>query len=104
MARSFATARFPAGRHRRHTSTCLALTTPETRHDQKYAFAVDVIIPVYGERSEALAATLSGCLRQTYPISRIYVVDDGSPSPVALPPPAEATGRVHTLRLAENQG
>ncbi len=65
---------------------------------------VDVIIPVYGERSEALAATLAGCLNQTYPVSRIYVVDDGSPSPVALPPSAEATGRVHLLRLAENQG
>jgi GT2 family glycosyltransferase len=65
---------------------------------------VDVIIPVYGERSDALAATLRGCLNQTYPVSRIYVVDDGSPSPVVLPGLAEATGRVHLVRLRQNRG
>jgi cellulose synthase/poly-beta-1,6-N-acetylglucosamine synthase-like glycosyltransferase len=76
----------------------------EDFQDVKGTPAVDVIIPVYGERSEGLAATLSGCLNQTYPVSQVYVIDDGSPSPVVLPGRAEATGRVHLLRLAENQG
>ncbi len=65
---------------------------------------IDVIIPVYGERSEALAETLHGCLNQTYPVSGVYVIDDGSPSPITLSPTPEASGRVHILRLAENQG
>lgn len=66
--------------------------------------SVDVIIPVYGERPEALAATVSGCLAQTYPVSEIYVVDDGSPAPVTLSHLVEASGKVHLHRLPENSG
>jgi GT2 family glycosyltransferase len=66
--------------------------------------AVDLIIPVYGERSDALAATLSACLKQTFPIARIYVVDDGSPTPVSLPEWAEASAQIILLRLPQNQG
>ena len=65
---------------------------------------VDAIIPVYGERSEALAATLSACLKQTFPVSRIFVVDDGSPEPVSLPAWAESSPQVSVIRLSENQG
>jgi len=65
---------------------------------------VDAIIPVYGERSEALAATLSACLKQTFPVSRIFVVDDGSPEPVSLPAWAESSPQISLIRLSENQG
>ena len=47
------------------------------------AFSVDVIIPVYNERPEALVATLSACTKQTRPVNTIFVVDDYSPSPLA---------------------
>jgi len=66
--------------------------------------AVDIIIPVYSERSEALAATLCACLKQNYPISRIFVVDDGSPIPVALPDWAQSLPEICLLRLPQNQG
>jgi GT2 family glycosyltransferase len=65
---------------------------------------VDVVIPVYGERAEALSATVSACLKQTHPISRIVVVDDGSPKPVSLPGWALSSGQIHLLRLPENGG
>jgi GT2 family glycosyltransferase len=65
---------------------------------------VDVVIPVYGERSEALAATLSACRAQTYPIGRIIVVDDGSPEPVSLPGGAGDSGQTSLLRLDQNLG
>ena len=65
---------------------------------------VDVVIPVYGERSEALSATLSACLRQTHPISRIFVVDDGSPEPISLPDWARSSNQIELLRLAQNGG
>jgi|HubBroStandDraft_1064217.scaffolds.fasta_scaffold20514_2 GT2 family glycosyltransferase len=66
--------------------------------------AVDVVIPVYGERSEALAATLSACTKQTFPMHRIFVVDDGSPEPVSLPNGAQASAKISLLRLPENLG
>lgn len=77
-----------------------------TRSDQEGGkrAEVDVIIPVYGERPEALAATLSACLKQTFPVSRIFVVDDGSPQPVSLPAWAQSLPQVTLIRLAENQG
>ncbi len=56
-----------------------------THQENKRLLAADIVIPVQGERPEALAATLSACLNQTYPISRIFVVDDGSPKPINLP-------------------
>jgi GT2 family glycosyltransferase len=66
--------------------------------------AVDVVIPVYGERQQALTETLSACANQTYPINRILVVDDGSPQAVCLPTWAQAYPQVSLLRLAENRG
>ena len=38
--------------------------------DQQQA-TVDVAIPIYGERAEALEATLRACLQQNYPIEKI---------------------------------
>ncbi len=72
--------------------------------DRNSRLPVDVVIPVYGERLDGLVATLSGCLNQTYPVSKIYVVDDGSPQPVTLPQSIDVAGKVHILRLAKNQG
>jgi GT2 family glycosyltransferase len=66
--------------------------------------AVDVVIPVYGERSEALAATLSACAKQTYPIARIFVVDDGSPEPVSHSGWAHPSAQICLLRLPKNLG
>jgi len=65
---------------------------------------VDIVIPVYGERSEALAATLSACFKQTFAIARIFVVDDGSPNPVFLPDWARSFPQILLLRLPENVG
>jgi GT2 family glycosyltransferase len=66
--------------------------------------AVDIIIPVYGERSEVLSATLSACADQTYPVGTIFVVDDGSPEPVSLSDGAQSSPRISLLRLPQNQG
>jgi len=49
------------------------------------------------------SATISGCPKQTYPISRIYVVVDGSPSPVPLPDWAQFLPQLSLLRLSQNQ-
>lgn len=68
------------------------------------AQAVDVVIPVYGERPDALAATLNACLQQSHPVGHIYVVDDGSPQPVVLPDLPLAAVHVQLIRLAENLG
>jgi len=65
---------------------------------------VDIVIPVYGERSEALAATLSACAKQTYPIARIFVVDDGSPEPISLSSWANSCVQMCLLRLPQNLG
>jgi cellulose synthase/poly-beta-1,6-N-acetylglucosamine synthase-like glycosyltransferase len=67
------------------------------------AVPVDVIMPVFSERPDAIEATLDACLNQTYPISHIYVVDDGSPVPAPIPHRVEATHKVSLIRLAENQ-
>jgi cellulose synthase/poly-beta-1,6-N-acetylglucosamine synthase-like glycosyltransferase len=75
-----------------------------TRNSSDAGPAVDVVIPVYGERAEALAATLSACIQQTYPLNRIVVVDDGSPQAVCLPVSAQASPPVSLLRLPENRG
>lgn len=66
--------------------------------------SVDIIIPVYHERPEVLEATLTACLNQTYPVSRIYVVDDGSPKPVSVPQRVNAQGKICLLRLPQNRG
>lgn len=65
---------------------------------------VDFVIPVYGERSQALAATLSSCVKQTVQVARIFVVDDGSPEPVSLPDWAHSSPQISLVRLPENQG
>ena len=65
---------------------------------------VHVLIPVYNERPEALDATLSACLKQIYPVSKIFVVDDGSPVPVSLPDWAERSSEICLFRLPQNQG
>ena len=66
--------------------------------------SVDVVIPVYGERSEALSATLSACANQTYLVGKIFVVDDGSPEPISLPDWAQSSTQISLLRLPQNQG
>src|SRR5580693_1621999 len=65
---------------------------------------VDVVIPVYGERAEALAATLSACVAQTCSIASIFVVDDGSLAPVVLPAWAPISAQILPPRLPENLG
>jgi len=77
--------------------------TPENHEDDKKSLSVDVIIPVYAERCEVLAATLSACLDQTYPISKILLVD-GSLEPVSLPHWARSHSHICLVRLPENQG
>lgn len=72
--------------------------------DSECQLGVDVVIPVYGERSEALAATLSACVKQSFPISRIFIVDDGSPIPVSLPDWAQSSTQMVLLRLSKNLG
>src|SRR6266481_5664196 len=76
----------------------------EGEQGSNFRTAVDVVIPVYGERPEALGATLSACVRQTHPIAQIFVVDDGSPEPISLPGWAQSSGQISLLRLSENLG
>jgi|GEM_PF-5708459 len=66
--------------------------------------AVDIVVPVYGERSEALAATLAACVNQTHPVSNFFIVDDGSPEPVRLPESMRSNPQIRLLRLPHNQG
>ena len=68
------------------------------------SLAVDAVIPVYSERGEALSATLSACVKLIHPLSRIFVVDDGSPTPVSLPDWAQSSVHISLLRLPHNQG
>jgi len=75
-----------------------------THQENNRPLAVDVVIPVHDERPEALAATLSACLKQTHPISRIFVVDDGSHEPITLPNWAQSTALICLLRLPQNVG
>jgi len=69
----------------------------------KPRLSVDVIIPVFNERQEALEATLDACLNQTYPVSHIYLIDDGSPVPAAIPQRIKPRGEVSLTRLPRNQ-
>ena len=72
--------------------------------EKKATLAVDIVIAVHNERPEALEATLSACLKQTYPISKIFVVDDGSLEPVSLPQSAQSLAQICLLRLPQNVG
>ncbi|WP_026910865.1 glycosyltransferase family 2 protein [Patulibacter minatonensis] len=62
---------------------------------------VGVVIPVYGF-SPYLAQTLDAVVGQDTPPADVVVVDDGSPTPVALPP--EREGRIRLVRLDERSG
>jgi GT2 family glycosyltransferase len=75
-----------------------------TNQKSKEILAVDIVIPVHSERPEALEATLSACLTQTYPVSKIFVVDDGSPEPVKQPHRQHSSADICLLRLPENLG
>lgn len=83
------------------TNMLVPLMTDQPVHK---LLAVDVIIPIYRERAEVLAATFSACLKQTYPVSRIFVVDDGSPEPVSLPDGMQSLIELCLIRLPHNQG
>src|SRR5437868_1112840 len=65
---------------------------------------VDAVIPVYGERAEALDATLRACCQQSHQFQKIIIVDDGSPRPVTLPTWAESAPNISLLRLPQNRG
>jgi cellulose synthase/poly-beta-1,6-N-acetylglucosamine synthase-like glycosyltransferase len=65
--------------------------------------SVDVVMPVFNERPEAIEATLDACLGQTHPVSQIFVVDDGSAFPAAVPERIESGGKVSLIRLPQNQ-
>jgi FkbM family methyltransferase len=65
---------------------------------------VDVVIPVYNERGKALDATVQAWLEQDWPVSEIYVVDDGSQVPVTLSDSIKSHGNVRLIRLVENVG
>ena len=65
--------------------------------------SVDVVMPVFNERPEAIEATLDACLGQTYPISHIFVIDDGSVVPAAIPERLEVSGKLSLTRLHKNQ-
>jgi cellulose synthase/poly-beta-1,6-N-acetylglucosamine synthase-like glycosyltransferase len=64
---------------------------------------VDVVIPVFNERPDAIEATLNACLQQSCPISHIFVVDDGSDVPAAVPTRFKAETSISLTRLPENQ-
>lgn len=66
--------------------------------------SVDVVIPVFNEKPSNLAETLTACLKQTYRIATVFVVDDGSVQPAVLPYWAIASGQVSLVRLPENRG
>jgi GT2 family glycosyltransferase len=68
------------------------------------ACQVDVVMPAYNELPEALEATLFACLRQTYGVNNIFLVDDGSPVPVALPASVQSSPQVTLMRLPQNLG
>jgi GT2 family glycosyltransferase len=65
---------------------------------------VDVVMPVYNELPEALEATLLACFRQSYALNKIFVVDDSSTVPAALPESVQSSPQVTLIRLAQNQG
>ena len=59
---------------------------------------------MHNEHSGALSNTLAACLKQTYPISHIYIVDDASLAPVQLPEFASTSSQITVLRLSQNMG
>jgi glycosyltransferase involved in cell wall biosynthesis len=65
---------------------------------------IDIIIPCYQETDRALRATTEACLSQTLQAQTIYIVDDGSPTPIQLPPDFDSLSRVILLRQEPNEG
>jgi FkbM family methyltransferase len=65
---------------------------------------VDVVIPVYNERGNALDLTVQAWLKQDPPVSEIYVIDDGSQVPVTLSAAIKSHGNVRLIHLVENVG
>src|SRR4051812_43717969 len=63
---------------------------------------VAVIIATFNEMPDRVARTLSSCTIQTLPFAQIFVVDDGSDSPLQLPEGHDT--RVEVVRLDENGG
>lgn len=75
-----------------------------TQQQNEGDLAVDAVIPVHAERLEGLEATLSACLKQNYPFSRIIIVDDGSAEVVCLPDWAQSLPQICLFRLPQNSG
>lgn len=50
----------------------------------KKDYKVDCVIPSYNEDGDGLIQTLESILKQTYPINKIYIVDDGSPDQTGM--------------------
>ncbi len=65
---------------------------------------IDIIIPCYQETDTALRATIEACQRQTLEPQAIYIVDDGSPTPIQLPAELNSRPPVLLLRQEPNQG
>jgi cellulose synthase/poly-beta-1,6-N-acetylglucosamine synthase-like glycosyltransferase len=65
---------------------------------------VDVIVPVYRERPEAIQATLKALLAQEPLLSKIYIIDDCSPTPAILPEDLQKNTRISLIRLEKNGG
>ncbi|MBD1847255.1 glycosyltransferase family 2 protein [Cyanobacteria bacterium FACHB-63] len=64
---------------------------------------IDIVIPAYNEKAEALEATLLGCLQQSMPASKIFVIDDCSVQPISIPKSC-ADPRISLARLPFNAG
>lgn len=90
--------------HSRHSSEDLETRSVTRQPNAGILPRVDVVIPVYQEQPEALTTTLSACLGQSYPIEKVFVVDDGSPEPVCLPDLGHWSAKVILIRLSENKG
>lgn len=73
---------------------------------------VTVVIPFYNESKESLLTLLRGLELQTYPISEIFIVDDGSPTEIIVELMEESQklfslefiNKIQMHRLAENKG
>jgi cellulose synthase/poly-beta-1,6-N-acetylglucosamine synthase-like glycosyltransferase len=64
----------------------------------------DFIVPVFNERPVAVEQTLRACLNQTYPVSKIFVVDDGSANPVDVAGLVGHVAKIELIRLERNMG
>lgn len=81
----------------------LSISAPATTLDAVNSQAFDVVTPCYGERAQALQATVGACLNQSLQANNIWIIDDGSPNPIrrdSLP----ADDRIHLIRLDTNGG